>query len=223
MLRFIIDDPKDAIQEHWTRNEFYEQEELDLLKQHVLPGAAILDIGANVGNHSIYFDKFFEPKVVYVVEPVMRAYQLLLQNVALNYCHSVNLDYIATALSNKPGHCDVLISPAHNLGGTRLVERGSGQINTVTGDSLFADKTVDFIKIDVEGMELQVLQGLAQTVDKNHPLMFVEVDNNNHDAFWNLMSSWNYQLVDSYTRYSHCKNFLVRYELPQKASWSAKY
>lgn len=208
-LRFVLDDTLDTIQECLAQGRFYEEEELHALKALSKPGWVILDIGANVGNHAIYFDKYFEAKEVIVIEPLPQAYRMLLMNVALNYCHRVNLDYIGLALGDKNGTCDIAAAYMHNLGGTRLAAAEQGPIQMTTGDNLLNGRAVDFIKMDVEGMELQVLQGLKNTITRYKPLMFVEVDNDNAERFWSLMQEFGYRCIQSFSRYSTNQNHIL--------------
>lgn len=204
--RFILDDTLDVIQECLSQGRFYEDEELQALKELSKPGWTILDVGANIGNHAIYFDRYFAPKEIIVIEPVPRAYKMLLMNVALNYCHRVNLDFIAMALGDSPGTCAISQEFSHNLGGTRLTPQAQGgSISMTTGDLLLSGRPVDFIKIDVEGMELKVLAGLKDTIARSRPLLYIEVDNINETVFWNMMHEFGYQKIQTFVRYTTCK------------------
>jgi FkbM family methyltransferase len=189
-MRFIIDNPNDVIQNALMNNKFHEEDELKFMKQFCPEKASILDVGANVGNHSIYFDKFFDPEIIYAIEPLPKAYRLLLANVALNYCHKINLDYIGLAL----GHVETIGYPVeiyeNNLGSTRIFHEKidyKGQhfepVNVVRGDSIFGDKKIDFIKMDVEGMEMVALEGLTECIEKNRPNIFIEVSIENIEDF----------------------------------------
>lgn len=205
-LRFILDDTLDGIQECLSQGRFYEEEELHVLKGMSKPGWVILDVGANIGNHTIYFDRFFDAKEIISIEPLPRAYKMLLMNVALNYCHRVNLDYMGLALGEKNGTCEIAEAFAHNLGGTRLASQDQGgPITMTTGDQLLGGRPVDFIKIDVEGMELQVLKGLKNTISSYKPLLYIEVDHQNDENFWILMQDFGYRKVQTFVRYTTCQ------------------
>lgn len=211
-MRFIVDDIQDVIQECLANGHFYEEQELKKLLSYSKPNWTIIDIGANVGNHSIYFEKYFHPKIIYSIEPLPQAYRLLLMNCALNYCHKINLDYIGLALGEKNGKCKIREIFSHNLGGTKLIPTNDddvGDIVMVTGDSLFQNISVDLIKIDVEGMELDAIKGLQNTIRINKPLMYVEVDNSNISIFWSLMKIFKYKKIWEYRNYTNCINFLV--------------
>ena len=182
-LRFVFDDLQDGIQVSLYNGRFWEEDELDKIAKYIKKDAVILDIGANIGNHAIYFDKFVEPKVVYVFEPLSRAITMMLQNITLTYSHKINVDYIGMALGSKECYTIPDTTCEHNLGATTLrhilpeenIDLENYGIKTITGDSIFENSVVDFIKIDVEGMEFEVLEGLSKTITKNKPIIFVEV------------------------------------------------
>lgn len=218
--KWILDNTEDCVQEIMNRGEFYEADFLEEMRKYVKPNSVIADIGANIGNHTVYFSKFFDAKEIYVIEPIARSYRLLLANIALNYCHNVNVDYIGLAL----GHTQMTGYPAliygdKNLGGMRLNPVPYTDINInnkhlvdyepvqiVTGDSIFENIHLDFLKIDVETMEMVVLEGLVKTIEKCHPRIFIEVEQGNQDDFEEWMKSTNYEyLFTDYTRgvYNH--------------------
>ena len=103
MIRWMLDNPNDTIQKHLANNRFFEIQDLEFMKQFIDSNTVIIDIGANIGNHSVYFSKFTDAKTIYVIEPIPRAYKLLLANIALNYCHNINSDFIGLALGDNTG------------------------------------------------------------------------------------------------------------------------
>lgn len=209
-MRFIIENVRDEIQKEWANGRFYEEKELHDIKQLSRTGWRILDIGANVGNHSIYFDKYLNPEVIFAIEPDIRSYKILLQNAALNHCHRINFDHIGIAFSNTEGNLSISHSEENNLGATRFTENIMGNILSVPGDRFFANQKIDFIKIDVEGMEFEVLEGLNKTIHNNKPSMFIEVQNSNIKKFENYVNENQYQIVKTYRNYTTCINYLIR-------------
>lgn len=204
-MRFIIDDPEDQIQKFLIRGQFYEADKLAIMKQYCPPDATILDIGANVGNHAVYFSKHFSAKEIIVFEPIPRAYKLLLANLCLNYCHNVNVDFVGLAL----GHGNFTGYPygkfEKNLGSvsissTVMPESEYEPVEIVAGDDLLKDKKVDFIKMDIEGMEMWALKGLKETIDRCRPNIYIEVDGKNYKEFDEWVKENKYRIVwrDSY-------------------------
>lgn len=203
-MRFIIDNPNDTIQHHLKNNQFFEKEELDFMKQFIDSDTVLVDIGANVGNHTVYFSKFTDAKKIYVIEPIPRSYKILLANIALNYCNNVNSDFIGLALGDRKcvGY-PCMIYGEDNLGAIAIgpnpyVNDNNPNIlepvNIVTGDFLFKDIDIDFIKMDVERMEIVALAGLKKTIDRCRPKMFIEVSKENDNDFKQWVVNNQYQI-----------------------------
>lgn len=214
-MRFIIDNQDDMIQMYLKNGQWYDLKHLELMSQYITPGTNVIDVGANVGNHTIYFSKKLDLKTIYSIEPIPPSYKLLLCNIALNYCHNVNLDYIGLALgdSNRIGY-PYTVYGKNNMGSTRLFPEETptlfiedykqyyneeplkyDPVRIVSGDSIFIDKDIDFIKIDVEGMENVVLEGFEKTIKKYKPKIFIEVSKYNMDYFDKWLVDNNYKIV----------------------------
>jgi FkbM family methyltransferase len=204
-MRFITDNNNDIIQNCLANGRWFEEDYLKLMKQHCDPGATILDIGANVGSHTVYFSKFMDPRIIYSIEPIPKAYKMLLANIALNYCHNVNVDHVGLALGNQ--NCigyPYVIYGKDNLGSTRLIPEplqrqhefeAFDPVRVVTGDSLFSNIQVDFIKMDIEGMEMVALEGLRETITRCRPKIFIEVNEENKRDFAAWMAANRYRSV----------------------------
>src|SRR5215207_2352982 len=63
---------------------FYEPLELGYCRTHVPPGGTIVDVGANTGNHTVYFARFLKPRLLIPVEPIDEAADLIRANAELN-------------------------------------------------------------------------------------------------------------------------------------------
>lgn len=180
---FSIANPGDRIQRKQMRGRFYEPEELDLIRQHFPPGGVFCDIGANTGNHSIFAVRFCGASLVIPLEPNPAAYRLLVSNFILNdLLEKANLSALGFGISNRSQRGFGLSARENNLGATQLVE-GSGEIELRAGDDLFTDRALDFLKIDVEGMELDVLEGFAANIARSRPKIFLELARTNEDRF----------------------------------------
>ena len=137
----------------------------------------ILDIGANIGNHSLFFAKFLNCEMVYSFEPFPRNVSVLKQNL-LNFTQKSKIYEIA--LSDKEGTMPLYNSQAGNFGGFSLHNYSNGasfmvnpSINVITLDSLNLNN-ISMIKIDVENHENEVLEGAKQTILRNKPIIFIE-------------------------------------------------
>lgn len=156
---------------------FYEIDELDILRQYLLPIAAelksgvALDVGANIGNHTVYFADMFSE--IHAFEPNPLTYKLLDFNLSFQqnaYPHSYGL-------GDKAGSFELFECPT-NLGKSSIKYRADGEIFRVDVKAIdgtdFADKNIVFIKIDVEGLEENVLIGARETISRACPLIVFE-------------------------------------------------
>ena len=155
---------------YWKKNEFYELRLLNKIKSLGLKGT-YLDIGANLGNHTVYFSNFTQAENIISFEPNPVIVKYLEKNCSTN-CNNTKI--FNFGLSNKE---DILymndIDP-NNCGSTRIQEGGKTKIIVKTVDQLGLDN-ISLMKIDVEGFEKQVILGAIQTIKKNKPVIFTEL------------------------------------------------
>ncbi|GGC02010.1 hypothetical protein GCM10011363_18260 [Marivita lacus] len=216
---FTVSAPRDVIQQkfHGVGN-FYEKEELEIVHRAFKPGGLFVDIGSNVGNHALYVAKFLHPSEVVVVEPNPIAYKVLLSNLFLNRVeHLFDLNWIGHGISETEGDSFGMTFRMINIGGGRMVE-GEGSIPAVRADTIIGDRAPAMIKIDVEGMEMQVLRSLTKTVARCAPRIFIEVDSENDAEFAAWIADNGYQSVERYRRYRRNENHLLIHR--EDKSWS---
>ncbi len=209
-ISFFVTDENDVIQSYHSHGLFYEPEELAIIERHFPKGGVFLDVGSNVGNHAIFASKFLYPSQVIVIEPNPRAIDVLMANIDLNAMRrTVDTSLIGIGLSNTNGWATAN-GPEGNLGATHLsASEDQTEIRLARGDDMIGGRKIDFIKIDVEGMEILTLEGLRQTIAAQRPIMFVEVDNYNHDAFMQFVVDSAYTIHERFRRYEVNENFLI--------------
>lgn len=208
---FFVVNEHDGIQRHHAKGEFYELEELRLISNFFPKGGVYVDVGANVGNHVIYVCKYLRPIQAILFEPNPPAVSILKLNLMLNGLEKiVDLSYLGIGLSDTKGTALARTVHSDNLGGTRLeiVERADG-LPIAPGDEFLLRRRVDFIKIDVEEMEMLVLHGLRGTISKWRPSIFVEVAEKNDTLFHKWIDSVDYYVIDKYRRYSTLLNYMI--------------
>jgi FkbM family methyltransferase len=206
-VRFFVANDLDLIQRQHRLGSFYEPEELEIISRH-FTGGCFVDIGANVGNHSLYMLKFGGADRVVAFEPQPEAALILELNLALNGV-SDRAKIHRKGLSDASGFAGRRMLN-NNLGATYLVpgDEGGG-FELVRGDDVLADTQVDFIKIDTEGLEMRVLEGLRSTLATQKPNLFVELENRHVADFEAFLSSLNYKIADQYRRYDTNINMLA--------------
>jgi FkbM family methyltransferase len=209
---FTITNPNDAIQKSHLQGQFYEGEELEIIAKFVEPGAVFCDIGANIGNHSLFALKYLRISKAIVFEPNPAAIAVLLSNLTLNgvidRCDTSRLGF---GLSDtEASGFKMFVPQRNNLGGGRMVAtEGEGSLDVFRGDDALVGQSVDFIKIDVEGMEMKVLAGLSETIAQQRPRIFVEVDRGNADDFNAWVERNCYSVKARFKRYRANENFML--------------
>lgn len=168
----------DVIQRHiLTRQGFYEAPLLAQMRGLIRPGAVVVDIGANIGNHALFFAMICGAGMVHAFEPMRLTFGLLQRNAALNGLS--NLRCVNAGLGAEEGRAALLAWPANNIGAARLAATaggggGAGGYAVTTLDAQRLDR-VDFVKIDVEGTHLAVLDGARETLLRHRPPVWLEL------------------------------------------------
>ncbi|MFY9288842.1 MAG: FkbM family methyltransferase [Alphaproteobacteria bacterium] len=157
--------------------EFSEQE-AGLFYQIIQPGMTVLDIGANIGAHTVGLaKKVGNTGQVIAFEPQRVVYQMLCGNLALNNIQ--NVSSLMAAVGKTPGSITVPrlnYDVSGNFGGIALGNYDQGEVvPLLTLDSLQLPRC-HFIKLDVEGMELEALEGAVETMKRCQPFLYVEND-----------------------------------------------
>jgi FkbM family methyltransferase len=151
-----------------------------LFSQFVTPGMTVLEIGANIGTHTVPLAQACAPGPLYAFEPQQRVFQLLCANLALNGVK--NAVALPEACGDHEGH--VIVPPvdygaAGNFGGVSVARESAAvagtRVRLGTIDALELP-ACHVIKIDVEGFEPAVLRGAAATIARHKPILYVEND-----------------------------------------------
>lgn len=147
-------------------------------------GVVVLDVGANIGAHTLRWAKYMEGwGSVQAFEPQERVFYALAGNIALNNCFNASAMHAGVGIKADVISVPVLKSNEWgNFGGFQMkrADPDNGEylddrseVRVVSIDSLALPR-VDFIKIDVEGMELDVIAGARATLDKHRPAIYAE-------------------------------------------------
>lgn len=210
-FRFYIDNPNDLIQSRHAKGRLYEAEELEIILRHFPKGGVCYDIGANVGNHAIFLAKVMGCHPVYVFEANPAAARVLKKNIDANGLeYVINTSFLGIGVGlSSPVKLEVHNPQANNLGAARLKGGGQGTIEIKSIDDLNIQEDPNFVKIDVEGMEIDVLNGMRQVIDRSRPFIFAEINNTNVQRFYDWASENNYVILEDYTRYKSSVNFMI--------------
>lgn len=206
-INFFIANEIDEIQGTMARGRFYEQEELALIGKY-FKGGVFVDVGANVGNHTLYAAMILGAARVISFEPNPATAIVLRMNVAINDLMTKVVVHQA-GLAEKPGRAVISDWPEYNQGAVQLATADAGNLVLQAGDEVLSDEQVAFIKVDVEGMELSALRGLTATMRRCKPNMFVEVAPSNTEGFKAFVAAQGYEIAETYERYATLVNYLI--------------
>ena len=150
---------------------------LDLMSIHLKEGMTFVDIGANIGEHSMYAASIVrETGSVHAFEPIPAIHKQLGDSVKEN--HFENIIY-ANNIALGEYDLEQKLHVSKNIGGSSLVHDDDTQetitVQVKNGDRELASlDAIDMIKIDVEGYEYEVLHGIKNTLLKHTPILLLE-------------------------------------------------
>jgi FkbM family methyltransferase len=208
-ISLVIVDPHDPIQSIQAQGAFYEAEELESIRPWIKRGSIFVDIGANTGQHGIFAVKILGAARAVFFEPIAQTRRILLENIKLNAMEGrCDVSMLGIALSNREGSADFQTNHA-NLGGSSIRAETSGAIRLMRGDDCLRGMNIDFIKIDTEGHETEVLEGLEETIACQRPTLLVEVDDKNRAFLDAFVSRHDYAVAKTSRRYAENENVVL--------------
>lgn len=153
---------------HRKRKTFYEQDDLLYSRQFLRPNDIVLDCGANMGNHTVFWSKICGCKVR-SFEPTSETYKILQKNIQSNECNVIAHNIILGKGGDKKYKADV---NARSYGEAQYLESEDGKKSFRIDDLI--DEKISLIKIDTEGHEIDILLGAEKTIKSSHPVLWIE-------------------------------------------------
>ena len=149
---------------------FYELDLLMKCRERYLPGTAAIDVGANIGNHTVFLAAIIGARV-HAFEPCPENHALLTHNVTANRLHNTVAVHHC-ALGDADGSGTIELRMPDNYG-TTCVRSGEGDVPVRRLDDIVSEP-IGLLKIDVEGSEAAVLRGAQKLIATWLPDIFVE-------------------------------------------------
>lgn len=162
------------------------------------------DVGANIGTHTVALGRHFQDRIrIRSFEAQRQIYYVLCGNVAINGLDNVVCHHCAVG-DGASQTMEIALpdyTKTNNFGGLELIEVANSdnslliknkteKVDCLTLDGF--DEAVDFIKLDIEGMEYHALQGAQQLIQKSRPICFVEVLKSDVDKIQKFFRHHNY-------------------------------
>jgi FkbM family methyltransferase len=195
--------PYGAIPEVLYMNNF-EENERDFVANTLKSGMVVVDAGANVGLYTLMSSALVGVTGrVHAFEPGRLSFERLQRNLDINQCQNVVANRIA--LFNTHTQMILRADPAYpKLDGHRFIQSMQGVTSPISTDEIVECQTldeyffslgvvIDFMKIDVEGAELALLQGAEKTLARSTNITILLECSQNREQVWNLLARHGFQ------------------------------
>jgi FkbM family methyltransferase len=176
-----------------STNSFYEAQLLEHLKEIVRERGFFIDIGAHIGNHSIFFGKILGLNGL-ALEPEAKNFRNLRRNIRKNNLQdSVKIMKVAAAKAKGVGRAT---RKSEGNSGMSQFHQGVGKTKAIPVDCLVDQSNIDhlrLVKIDIEGMELDALIGMENILRQGNPVLCVEIQTkNDFDEICEFLDKFNF-------------------------------
>ena len=184
---------------HHLTQQFTEQDELEMLREHLGQVNSIAEVGCLVGNHSVYFLHTFQPQRMKIMDASRVSLEHARENLELNLTDSspLEVDYVHTAIGRESGTL-----------------RFFDEQVPVNSLSNLLTEPFDFLKIDVDGMEMEALEGAESYLLEYQPRVMIEVLHDYKSTFEAFLQRVRYHIVSRIER-PHYSNYLIAPESRQ--------
>ena len=197
---------KDTIRNHIINNQIFDIKIYQIAKKYIKKNTIVIDAGANFGQMSILFSKHDPSIKVYAFEAYKFIYKILCKNIEANKC---NVKPFNCVLGNSTEKKIYLTKSKLKLnstyGSNEIVieskKANSEEVEAIRIDDLNIVDKVSFMKIDVQGYDLKVLEGAKKTIIKNKMPIIIEYSrqyektfNYGFNDFQKLLKDLNYKI-----------------------------
>jgi FkbM family methyltransferase len=189
----------------------FSEGEVNLFRQIVQPGNAVVEVGANIGAHTVFLARHVgRTGTVLAIEPQRILFQTLCANMALNnismavcYHQAAGAEHGSLLVPETDYTCE------NNFGALSLGNYEHGEPVPVIPLDAMKLQECNFIKIDVEGMEEDVLRGAVGIIARFKPILYVENDRpEKSDSLIRFIDALGYSMYWHRPRLFNPNNFL---------------
>jgi len=161
---------------------YEEKNSIEILK-NLKENDIFLDVGANIGYYTNLCGKYLIKGGVIAFEPIKEIYLQNLKSIRKNKLINIKLHNVGCGMINETKNIYI---NKDNVGGSSIIEKKQviennicwhdrvEEIKVVNLDSFLKNKKIDFVKIDVEGFEYEVLKGMKMIIKNHHPKILIE-------------------------------------------------
>jgi FkbM family methyltransferase len=202
---FIIHKNDTCIADTLRRGELFEKFIVTFVKHFINPTKNIIDLGANIGTHSIIYSNYTNGKI-YSFEPQKVIFDILTKNIEANNCNNIIPFNFGASNENKKFYMNAEYGNKNNQGAFRI----DNTLSNMNGLEIECKKiddlnisNVSYIKIDVEGHEYEALLGMKNLLIREHPSIMIEI----HDSCKTKNNTFKLLIDLGYNKYyklTHC-------------------
>ena len=177
------------IKEVEKHGKFFEYGMLEAIEELPYRPGICMDIGANVGNHAIFFSKFCKFYEVWAFEPSPNSFKVLTKNTIDNECF-LNTQLFRYAVGSEYGSVS-MTDDEKNPSWNKVKEGNDTPLVPIK-----IKEKVALMKIDVEGYEFEVIKGAYEVIEREKPELFIEW----HDGYEPILNALpkGYRYVKTY-------------------------
>jgi FkbM family methyltransferase len=204
-FNFIVHKNDTCIADNLRQGELFEKFILTFVRHFINPDKNIIDLGANIGTHSIIYSNYTNGKI-YSFEPQKIIFDILNKNVELNNCKNIITYNFGGSNLNKKYYMNACYLNKDNQGSFKIDETLDSTNGLEIECKIIDDLNIEnvcYIKIDVEGHEYEALLGLKKLLIKEHPTLMIEIHNTcvTINETFKLLEELGYK---KYYRLTHC-------------------
>ncbi len=158
----------------------WSQGEIDLCKQILTPVDVVIEVGSNIGSHTLALSKIVQKGTIYSFEPQAVVFLNLCANISINSITNCVCSQSALSDSNlnRLFYPKVVYSQEGNFGGISLsnenIESSIEANVEILDERFFNLKKLKLLKIDAEGMEINIIKGGINLLKRTKPFLYVE-------------------------------------------------
>ena len=178
-IHFQNDDPIGACLHYYGE---WAQQEFDFFDLFLTENSNVIDVGANIGTHAVYFSRKCTNGNVIAIEPQIYIFEMLAANIIINGCYNtipVHAGAASKAGVAKMVNINPFVQHKINYGEFKVnndTDKGV-ETNLVTLDRYVDLNRFNLIKLDVEGLEVDVLNGAKKLLKEHQPYLYIEFNN----------------------------------------------
>jgi FkbM family methyltransferase len=219
-LKVWIDPAKDTgVERSLYETGTYEKGTLAFIKQHLKPGDTFIDVGANIGLMSLFASKVVgDGGSAWSFEGHPDTFKILERNAEENEIQNCHL--FLCGIGEVESEMDLYLDPTDNRGASSAVRKNETtlpvKMKILPLDSIVEQHSLSptMIKIDVEGMELEVIKGARQTIEKHRPFLIVEFGQNTQ-----VLKEKNSELYTLLTQFKGYRFYRLKSSKERTSGW----